>query len=77
MIYEGSICAQSGTVKIDMTRISLAKNLNKCGHLQMQTHGFGVFQCLEKEMSEYLTRGFHPRVLSLSRRSWVLLCRHH
>ena len=28
LIYEGSICAQSGTVKIDMTRISLPKNFN-------------------------------------------------
>ncbi len=31
MIYEGSIYAQSGTVKIDMTRISLLKNLNAMG----------------------------------------------
>ena len=29
LIYEGSIYAQSGTVKIYMTRISLPKNLNK------------------------------------------------
>ena len=27
LIYEGSICAQSSTVKIDMMRISLLKNL--------------------------------------------------
>ncbi len=30
LIYEGSICAQSGTIKIDMTRISLPKNLKVC-----------------------------------------------
>ncbi len=29
LIYEGSICAQSDTVKIDMTGISLLKNLKE------------------------------------------------